>query len=42
MVCSRCKMVVKSVFENLEISTVSVELGIVELKNILSIKKLKK
>ncbi|RTY89840.1 AraC family transcriptional regulator [Flavobacterium sp. GT3R68] len=33
MVCSRCKMVVKSVFENLSISTISVELGEVELKN---------
>lgn len=33
MVCSRCKMVVKSVFENMGINTVSVELGEAELKN---------
>lgn len=33
MVCSRCKMVVKSVFENIGINPISVELGEVELKN---------
>jgi AraC-like DNA-binding protein len=33
MVCSRCKMVVKSVIENIGIIPISVELGEVELKN---------
>lgn len=33
MVCSRCKMVVKSVFESIGINPISVELGEVELKN---------
>lgn len=33
MVCSRCKMVVKNVFENMGISPIAVELGEVELKN---------
>ena len=33
MVCSRCKMVVKSVFENMGIIPLSVELGVVELEN---------
>ncbi len=33
MVCSRCKMVVKSVFENIGINPIGVELGEVELKN---------
>lgn len=33
MVCSRCKMVVKSVFENMGINPIRVELGEVELKN---------
>lgn len=33
MVCSRCKMVVKSVFENIGINPIAVELGEVELKN---------
>ena len=33
MVCSRCKMVVKSVFESMGITPISVELGEVELKN---------
>ncbi|MFN8324713.1 helix-turn-helix domain-containing protein [Flavobacterium sp.] len=33
MVCSRCKMVVKSVFENMGINPIGVELGEVELKN---------
>ncbi|WP_298117454.1 AraC family transcriptional regulator [Flavobacterium sp.] len=33
MVCSRCKMAVKSVFESMEINPISVELGEVELKN---------
>lgn len=33
MVCSRCKMVVKSVFESLGINPISIELGEVELKN---------
>lgn len=33
MVCSRCKMVIKSVFESLGINPVAVELGEVELKN---------
>lgn len=33
MVCSRCKMVVKSVFESMGINAISVELGEVELKN---------
>lgn len=33
MVCSRCKMVVKSVFQNMGIDTLAVELGEVELKN---------
>ena len=33
MVCSRCKMVVKSVFENIGIIPLSVELGVVELEN---------
>ena len=33
MVCSRCKMVVKSVLESIGINPVSVELGEVELKN---------
>ena len=36
MVCSRCKMVVKSVLENIGIDAVSVELGEVELKNDIS------
>lgn len=33
MVCNRCKIVVKSVFENMGINPVSVDLGEVELKN---------
>jgi AraC-like DNA-binding protein len=33
MVCSRCKMAVKSVFESMGINPFSVELGEVELKN---------
>lgn len=33
MVCSRCKMVVRLVFENIGITTHSVELGVVELEN---------
>lgn len=33
MVCSRCKMAVKSVFENIGINLLAVELGEVELKN---------
>lgn len=33
MVCSRCKMVVKSIFESLGVNPISVELGEVELKN---------
>ena len=33
MVCSRCKIVVKSVFENMGINPIAVELGEVELKN---------
>ena len=33
MVCARCKMVVKAVFEKLGLHTVSVELGEVELQN---------
>lgn len=33
MVCSRCKMVVKSEFEKLGLHTISVELGEVELQN---------
>ncbi len=33
MVCSRCKMVVKSVFENIGINPIVVELGEVELEN---------
>lgn len=33
MVCSRCKMVVKSIFENIGIEPISVELGEVELQN---------
>lgn len=33
MVCNRCKMAVKSVFESLQITTVSVELGEVELRS---------
>ena len=33
MVCSRCKMVVKSVFESMGINPFSVELGEVELKS---------
>ncbi|MGZ9675949.1 helix-turn-helix domain-containing protein [Flavobacterium sp. GNP001] len=33
MVCARCIMVVKSVFENMDINPISVELGEVELKN---------
>ena len=33
MVCSRCKMVVKSEFEKLGLQTTSVELGEVELQN---------
>ena len=33
MVCSRCKMVVKSLFENMGINPIAVELGEVELKN---------
>ncbi len=36
MVCSRCKIVVKSVFENMGINPVSVDLGEVELKNNIS------
>ncbi|WP_158728380.1 MULTISPECIES: AraC family transcriptional regulator [unclassified Flavobacterium] len=36
MVCSRCKMVVKSVFENMGINPIAVELGEVELKNDIS------
>lgn len=33
MVCSRCKMVVKSIFETMEIIPLSIELGVVELEN---------
>ncbi|RKS02972.1 AraC family transcriptional regulator [Flavobacterium sp. 102] len=33
MVCSRCKMVVRSVFENMGINPIAVELGEVELEN---------
>ena len=33
MVCARCIMVVKSVFENMDINPISVELGEVELKH---------
>ena len=33
MVCSRCKMVVKSVFESIGINPIAVELGEVELHN---------
>ena len=33
MVCSRCKMVVKSVFESIGINPIAVELGEVELQN---------
>jgi len=33
MVCGRCKMVVKSVFESMGINPFSVELGEVELKS---------
>lgn len=33
MVCSRCKMVVKSIFVSMKIDTISVELGVVESKN---------
>jgi AraC-like DNA-binding protein len=36
MVCSRCKMVVKSEFEKLGLQTISVELGEVELQNDIS------
>lgn len=36
MVCSRCKMVVKSVFEAVEIETLTVELGEVDIKNNIS------
>ena len=36
MVCSRCKMVVKSVFKNIGIPTIAVELGKIELGNDLS------
>lgn len=36
MVCSRCKMAVASVFENMGMDTISVELGEVELKNAIS------
>lgn len=36
MVCSRCKMVVKSEFEKLGLQTISVELGEVELQNEIS------
>lgn len=35
MVCSRCKMVVKSVFESMSINPITVELGEVELKNVI-------
>lgn len=37
MVCSRCRMVVKSVFESMGVDAISVELGEVELKNDLSV-----
>ena len=33
MVCSRCKMVVKSIFDSMKIDTLSIELGVVELEN---------
>lgn len=33
MVCSRCKMVVKSVFEDIGMNPIAVELGEIELKN---------
>ncbi|MDI1255976.1 MAG: helix-turn-helix domain-containing protein [Flavobacterium sp.] len=33
MVCSRCKMVVKTVFESIGITPITVELGEIELKN---------
>ena len=33
MVCSRCKMVVKSVFENSGLNPIAIELGEVELQN---------
>ena len=33
MVCSRCKMAVKSIFESMEINPSSIELGKVEIKN---------
>lgn len=33
MVCSRCKMVVKSVFESIGINPITIELGEVKLKN---------
>jgi AraC-like DNA-binding protein len=36
MVCSRCKMVVKSEFEKLGLQTISVELGEVELQDTIS------
>ena len=36
MVCSRCKMVVKSEFEKLGLPTISVELGEVELEKEIS------
>ena len=36
MVCSRCKMVVKSEFEKLGLQTISVELGEVELQDAIS------
>jgi len=39
MVCSRCKMVVKSEFEKLGLQTIAVELGEVELANEISDKQ---
>lgn len=37
MVCSRCKMVVKSEFEKLGLQTISVELGEVELQDTITV-----
>lgn len=36
MVCSRCKMVVKSVFQNMNINLIAIDLGEVELENDIS------
>ena len=42
MVCIRCKMIVKKILDELELPFIKIELGFVELRNILSIEEKKK